>query len=150
MACSVSFSYSSRYNVRQECLFSCIKDFYILLLPYGLPYTCNMSTTCMNIIISNPTPHIDLDKFICFLFIKFYSHTNNYPCFHFIFMSITKQVCKTLICLFLLIYKCFIIVIMIMFLLAISKIIGNPIPHINHLTQKDMKHSKYFKNISFL
>jgi len=154
MACSVSFSYSSRYNVRQECLLSYIANFYVLLLPYGLPNTCNMSTTCMNIIYFKPnsthktTLNTNLDKSICFLFIRFYSHMNNYSCFHFIFISITMQVCKTLICLFLLIYKCFIIVIMIIFLLAISKIIGNPIPHINHLTQKDMTHSKYKKYIS--
>jgi hypothetical protein len=149
MAYSVSFSYSSRYNARQECLLSCIKDFYILHLPYGLPKIWNMSTTCMNIIYFKPnsthktTLHTNLNKFICFLFITFYSHMNNYSCFNFNFISITMQVCKTLTCFFLLIYNCFIIVIMIMFLLAMSKTIGNPIAHINPLTQKDMKHSKY-------
>jgi hypothetical protein len=154
MACSVSFSYSLRYNAKQGCLLSCIKDFYILLLPYGLSNTCNMSTTCMNIICFKPnsthktTLHTNLDKSICFPFIRFYSHMINYSCYHFIFISITMQVCKTSICLFLLIYKCFIILIMVMFLLVISKIIGNPIPHINHLIQKDMKHSKHKKYIS--
>jgi hypothetical protein len=114
MACSVSFSYSSKYNARQECLLSCIKDFYILLLPYGLSNTCNMSTICTNIIYfkhnstHKTTLHTNLNKFICFLFIRFYSRMNNHSCFHFIFISTTMQVCKILICLFLLIYKCFI------------------------------------------